>query len=103
LSAIDNAGAVPTPTSGTATPVDTNLDAPSSGTIAGGVVGLGAAEVARRELSEEQIRELIQAEIDERLSAAREVDATHTERAATLRAEAVVLSDLLGDVSTTWP
>src|SRR5215207_9918974 len=65
LSAIDNAGAVPTPTSGTATPVDTNLDAPSSGTIAGGVVGLGAAEVARRELSEEQIRELIQAEIDE--------------------------------------
>jgi len=46
---------------------------------------------------------LIQAEIDERLSAAREVDATHTERAATLRAEAVVLSDLLGDVSTTWP
>ncbi len=87
LSAIDNAE----------TPAGARVDAPSSGTIAGGVVGLGAAEVARRELSDEQIRGSIRAEIDERLSAARQVDATHTERAATLRAEAAVLSDLLGD------
>jgi hypothetical protein len=75
-----------------------NLDAPTSGTIAGGVVGLGAAEVARRELSDAQVRELVHAEIDERLTAASEIDRTHTERAATLRAEAAVHSDLLGDV-----
>ena len=98
LSAIDNAGAVPTATLGTATPVDTDPDAPSSRKIAGGVVGLGASEVARRQLSETQIRGLLRAEIDERLVAAREIDESHTERAATLRAEAAVISDLLGDV-----
>jgi len=88
LSAIDNAE----------TPDGARVDAPSSGTIAGGVVGLGAAEVARRELSDEQIRSLLQGEIDERFAAARDIEATHFERAAILRAEAVVLSDLLGDV-----
>jgi hypothetical protein len=98
LSAIDNAGAVPTATFGSATPASMNPDAPSSGTIAGGVVGLGAAEVARRVLSDEQIRSLLQGEIDERLAAAREIEASHFERAATMRAEAAVLGDLLGDV-----
>jgi hypothetical protein len=98
LSAIDNAGAVPTATLGSATPASMNPDAPSSGTIAGGVVGLGAAEVARRVLSDEQIRSLLQGEIDERLAAAREIEASHFERAATMRAEAAVLGDLLGDV-----
>jgi hypothetical protein len=98
LSAIDNAGAVPTATLGSATPASMNPDAPSSGTIAGGVVGLGAAEVARRVLSDEQIRSLLQGEIDERLAAAREIEASHSERAATMRAEAAVLGDLLGDV-----
>jgi uncharacterized protein len=85
LAAIDNAE----------TPDGASVDAPESATIAGGVAGLGAAEVARRELSDAQIRELLRAEIDERLAAARQVTA---ERAATLRAEATVLSDLLGDV-----
>jgi uncharacterized protein YqeY len=99
LSTIDNAGAVPTATLWSATPVSVNSDAPSSGTIAGGVVGLGAAEVARRVLSDAQIRELVHAEIDERLTAARDFTAGgHTERAAMLRAEAAVLSGLLGDV-----
>jgi uncharacterized protein len=87
LSAIDNAE----------TPDDARVDAPSSGTIAGGVVGL-AAEVARRELSDAEIRELLRAEVDERLAAARQIDASHTELAATLRAGAAVLTDLLGDV-----
>jgi uncharacterized protein YqeY len=96
LSAIDNAGAVPTATLRSAAPV--SPDAPSSGTIAHGVVGLGAAEVARRELSDEQIRSLLHGEVDERLAAAKQIDANHTERAATLRTEAAVLSDLLGDV-----
>jgi uncharacterized protein YqeY len=88
LSAIDNAE----------TPDGARVDASASGTIAGGVVGLGAAEVARRELSDAQIRALMQGEIDERLAAASHVDASHAERAATLRAEDAVLTDLLGDV-----
>ncbi|HEX2286345.1 MAG TPA: glutamyl-tRNA amidotransferase, partial [Mycobacterium sp.] len=46
LSAIDNAE----------TPDGVQLDAPLSGKIASGVAGLGAAEVARRELSDAQIR-----------------------------------------------
>jgi len=65
LSAIDNAEA----------PDGVDLDAPSSGTIAGGVVGLGATEVARRVVSDAQIRELVHAEIDERLTAARDFTA----------------------------
>ena len=89
LSAIDNAE----------TPDAVDVDASKSETIAGGVVGLGAAEVARREVSDAQIRELVRAEVDERLAAAEQVaGGGHTERAATLRAEAAVLTDLLGDV-----
>jgi uncharacterized protein YqeY len=99
LSAIDNAGAVPTATLGTPIPVHIDPDAPSSGKIAGGVVGLGAAEVARRELSDTQIHELLRAEIDERLTAAEQAaGGGHGERATVLRAEAAVLADLLGDV-----
>lgn len=89
LSAIDNAE----------TPDAADIDGPASETIAGGVVGLGAAEVARRELSDAQIRDLVRAEVDERLAAAEQVTGGgHTERAATLRAEAAVLTDLLEDV-----
>jgi uncharacterized protein len=89
LSAIDNAE----------TPDDVHLDAPAGGPIANAVVGLGAAEVPRRELSEEQIHELVRAEIDDRLTAARQYAATgHAQRAAALRAEAEVLTDVLGDV-----
>ena len=89
LSAIDNAQ----------TPDDAGVDAPLSATIAGGVVGLGTAEVARRELSDAQLRYLLQGEIDERLTVARDFTAVgHTERAATLRTEAAVLTGLLGDV-----
>ena len=89
LSAIDNAE----------TPDEVQLDAPTSGPIANAVVGLGAAEVARRELSDDQVRDLVRAEIDERLTAARQFAAAgHAQRACALRAEAEVLADLLGDV-----
>jgi uncharacterized protein len=89
LSAIDNAE----------TPDGAQLDAPSSGKIAGGVVGLGAAEGARRQLSDTQIRELLRVEIDERLTAAEKFNAGgHAERATMLRTEAAELTDLLGDV-----
>jgi uncharacterized protein YqeY len=88
LSAIDNAE----------TPDHVRVEAASSGTIANAVVGLGAAEVARRELSDAQIRELMHAEIDERLTAASTIDTTRPERAAVLHAEAAVFGGLLGDV-----
>ena len=89
LSAIDNAE----------TPDGARVNAASSGTIAGGVVGLGAAEVARRELSDDEIRDLLRAEVEERLAAAEQfTTGGHGERAASLRAEAAVLSDVLGDV-----
>jgi uncharacterized protein len=89
LSAIDNAE----------TPDGAEVDAPVTSAIAGGVAGLGAAEVARRELSDTEIRDLLRAEVDERLAAAHQlIGGGHTERAATLRAEAAVLTDLLGDV-----
>ena len=44
-------------------------------------------------LSDAQIRSLLHGEVDERLAAAKQIDASHTERAATLRTEAAVLSD----------
>jgi uncharacterized protein YqeY len=89
LAAIDNAETV----------ADVELEAPSSGTIAGGVVGLGAADVVRLRLSDQQIRELVSAEVDERLAAADEFTAGgHAERAVTLREEAAVLTELLRDV-----
>ena len=88
LSAIDNAE----------TPDGARVEAPSSATFAGAVVGLGAAEVARRELSDAQIRSLLHGEVDERLAAAKQIDQRHTDHASTLRAEAAVLSDPPGYV-----
>jgi uncharacterized protein len=94
LSAIDNAetpdadghGA---PTGGMAT----------DGSVAGSVAGLGAAEVRRRVLTDAEIRILLRAEVDERLTAADQMaTGGHGERAADVRAEAAVLVDLLGDV-----
>lgn len=89
LAAIDNAE----------TPADASVDTPASATIAGGVAGLGAAEVARRELTDAQIRALLVAEIDERLDAAEAFSAGgHTDRADVLRAEAAVIAAVMGDV-----
>lgn len=89
LAAIDNAE----------TPDGVQLDGASSGTIAGAVTGVGGAEVARRQLSDTEIRALLRAEVDERMTAADEFSAGgHAERATTLREEAAVLTDLLGNV-----
>lgn len=89
LSVIDNAE----------TPDDAHLDAPASEAIAGGVVGLGAAEVARRDLSDAQIRDLLRAEVAERLTAADQFAAAgHDDRAGDMRSEAAILDGLLGDV-----
>lgn len=84
LSAIDNAE----------TP---DVPLPRAGAIADSAHGLGAAEVARRCLTEDQIRELIQAEADERRAAAEHLrSAGHDDRAEQVQAEAAVLRELLG-------
>lgn len=63
LAAIANAEAVPVEQSGPA--VATSAD------IAGAAVGLGAAEAPRRDLTEEQMRDLVAAEADERADLSR--------------------------------
>ncbi|CAN7233619.1 hypothetical protein [Knoellia sp. LjRoot47] len=88
LAAVDNAEAVPTepgPTAGAG-------DSP----IAGAVVGLGATEAARRELTADDVYSLVRAEIGERHAAADAVDAAgRPDRAADLRREADVLEAVL--------
>jgi uncharacterized protein YqeY len=87
LSAIDNAE----------TPDSTDVGASPAGVIAGSVAGLGAAEVPRRELTDEQIRDLLRSEIAERLAAAEQfIAGGRPERGLALQAEAAVLTDLLG-------
>ena len=79
--------------------VEVRAAAGSSEHVAGALVGLGAAEVARRQLSDDDVRRIV---VDEVTS--REVDADTlerhgaTERAGTLRAEAEVLSAVLRHV-----
>jgi uncharacterized protein len=71
----------------------------TNGAVAGAVAGVGSTEVARRDLSDEQIRALVRSEIDERLSAADQfIAGGHFARAEAMRAEVAILSDLLGDV-----
>ncbi|OCB09106.1 glutamyl-tRNA amidotransferase [Mycolicibacterium porcinum] len=86
LSAIDNAE----------TPQADQTDTRIGGAIAGAVSGVGSTEVARRVLSDAEIRSLIQAEVDERASAADQFDAAgHPKRAAGLRQEIATLRRLL--------
>ena len=55
--------------------------------------GVGAAEVARRELSESHVEQIVRAEIAEREAAAHQYErAGRADRAGQLRAEAEVLS-----------
>jgi hypothetical protein len=89
LAAIDNAEAV----EGAPAPGPGAGDAP----IAGAVVGLGAAEVERRGLTGAQMDAIVRAEVAEREAAARAYErAGRREHAERLRAEAGVLSALLG-------
>lgn len=89
LSAIDNAE----------TPRAVTLATLPDGPIAGAARGVGTTEVARRVLSDAEIRDLIQAEVDERLDAADEYVANgYHVRASDLRSQAAVLIQTLGDV-----
>ncbi|EJZ10223.1 GatB/YqeY domain-containing protein [Mycolicibacterium vaccae] len=72
---------------------------PAAGAIADSAVGVGAAEVPRRELRDDEVRRLIHGEIDERRTAADQFTlAGHHDRAAVLHAEADVLARLLDEV-----
>ncbi|MER7922837.1 hypothetical protein ABTY96_06815 [Streptomyces sp. NPDC096057] len=64
-------------------------------------LGAGATEVARRELTEHRVVEMVRAEAAERLDAAAQLTApAHADRAARLRAEADVLLRLLDGPDT---
>jgi uncharacterized protein YqeY len=79
LAAIDNAEAVDTPA--------------AAGAIESSPVGIGVAEAERRALSEEDIAQIVRAEVADREAAALGYDrAGRPERAEALRAEARVLS-----------
>jgi hemoglobin len=82
LGAIDNAEAV-----------DADIVAPmAEGPIAGAVTGLGAGELPRRTLSEDDIAAIVQAEIAEREAEAQSYDELdRVDEADRLRAEAYVL------------
>lgn len=86
LAAVDNAEAVP-------------LDAAGPGARAGAVelsaVGVRAAEVSRRTLSENEIRAVVRSEVDELRRAAQEVHAADADRAAGHTAAAELLEALL--------
>jgi uncharacterized protein YqeY len=87
LSAIDNAEA----------PDVSEAPAVQHGVIAGGVLGLGAGEVARRTLSASELEAIVRREITERQSEADDRARTgHYDRAAALLAEAAVLAHVLG-------
>jgi len=85
LGAIDNAEAIPTPPSNTAT-------APTDGRIAGARHGAGAGEAPRKDLSEEDVSAIVRAEVDDLRSNAEEYDGLgQAEWAARLRAQAELL------------
>jgi uncharacterized protein len=85
LSAIDNAEAVDRPAG-----ADRGLAIEQS------AVGVGAMEVARRDLSEDDVGRIVRAEIAERESAAEGYERSgRADRAEQLRAEATVLANLM--------
>ena len=94
LAALENAEAVRAP----------DAAAPGAATsndggefIAGSLVGVGAAEVERRSLAEDEVRALLHAQVAEREQAAAEYDLLgRREEAERLRAEAGVLEAHLG-------
>ena len=89
LAAIGNAEAQP--------PVDqTPISLRSDGPIAGAAHGVGAAEVARRDLDEQAIRDLVEGERNERLASAEDLERRGVLAAADdLRRQAALLGRYL--------
>lgn len=70
---------------------------PGSEHFAGAATGLGAAEVARKELTEAAMRAIVRAEIADRETAVGQyLSGGHADRADRLRAEITVLEAVLG-------
>jgi uncharacterized protein YqeY len=70
-------------------------------TIAGSLVGVGAAEVDRRELAAAEMEAIVRAEVVERVEAAAEYRRLgHNDRATRLEEEADVLRRYLPDVTS---
>jgi hypothetical protein len=90
LAAVENAEAVPT---------DGSLAATSSGRVAGAVLGVGAAEARRRELSAADEVALVRAEVADLRDAARHRRGVGDADAADRReAAASLLEGVIGDV-----
>lgn len=90
LAALDNAEAVPVDAVDAVDPAS-GVE-PRGSALEWSPVGAGAAEVARRELSERGVVDIVRAEVAERLDAAERLPLpAHAEQAARLRAEAAVL------------
>jgi uncharacterized protein len=89
LAAIANAEAQPDEDG---TPVSLRGDGP----IAGAATGLGSSDVARRELSDDDVLAIVRTELDERLAALDQLTAAGaTDAAAGLRAEVALLEEYL--------
>lgn len=83
LAAVDNAEAV-------------DVAEHRAGALENSATGLGVAEVARRQLTEQDIEQIVRAEVDERRKVAGQYESLgQTDRAATLHAEAEALTGLL--------
>jgi uncharacterized protein YqeY len=90
LAALDNAEAVPVDEAGL-----------RGVAVEQSPIGVGAAEAARRELSERSVADIVRAEATERLETAAQLTApAHAGRAARLRAEAAVLLRFLDSPGT---
>ena len=86
LAAIANAEAVPAPS---ITPAD-------EGPVAGAVTGVGSTEAPRRELTADEVREVVEHERQDRVQAAEESEAGGLgEYAARLRTQAAILAFLI--------
>ena len=76
-----------------------NAEAVTGGAEAGAIesspVGVGGAEVARRELTEDDVAEIVRGEIAERRTAASSVRAANPEAATRLAREAALLATVL--------
>jgi len=87
LSAIENAEAVPIDQ-----PMNNAAEVTGNEHVAGAVIGLGAAEVERRHLTDADLRSIVENEVRERLVAAEEYEkSSRNDVAERLRAEAEVL------------
>lgn len=71
---------------------------PHAGAITDSAAGVGAAEVARRVLTDAEIRLLIRREIDDRLAAAERIASAAPEATSVLREEARTLAAILAEV-----